>query len=294
MSSLYEKLTNGTTQHTEYVDPSTIISAHINIMDKLKDVDNLTDEELGSILDTSYDTILSRLSDNSKIENVMLIRQLFNNKRFVQFFKNCIGQKQLSYTNKVIINKIIYGYKNQIQFKPLKDILDIMKEISNIINLQDVAKLQSLGLSRDFISLLANAANSSSSKNKCVKRVDSLIYNSENEEELTEQMLVDIYSILFGLDILSLVEGVLLDQYPKDVLQNASKSSELYYRINLAVIDIINSMSSDDIEAILIFYKQLCSCYGQDNLRFNFILSNDYERINNVIEKLKVYNDIVI
>lgn len=291
--NFYESLTNGVVKE-KYVDPQSIVNP-VNLFEKLKNINDLSDVELGSILNTSYSIIIDKLTAEKNTENTFLLQQLMQDKRFVIALKNCISVQNLEYSCRVKLNKIIYDYKTQLQFKTDDTIYSLLKELSDIINIVEVSKLQSIGLPRPLITSLSNAAYSSLKKITCIKRVNLILYNYEDEEVLSEQALVDIYAILFGRNVSELFEGVMLDAYPKEILRQApKKSAEIYYRINLAILDIIEHLSPIEIQYILKQYKQLTDCYYKDNLRFDFNLSSDYHRINTEIENLKYYSNIDI
>lgn len=266
------------------------------LIDKLKDIDNISDDELRSILDTSYSLIMNKLLDNTVQENVALLQTLFNNKRFIIFFKDIVSRKHVSDYDRIMINKCIYDYRNQRKFTVDEDIATLLSDLADLLNVNELTRLLGFRLPKYLASSLANAAYSHQEKVICVKRVNLIIYNNGDAELFTEQMLVDTYVTLFGTEILKLVEGVVIDKYPEETLQAGTKDQvELYYRINLAVLDIVNFLKLEDIKSVLLHFKNIITfSIDRRNVRLDFNVSADYNRIIEAQNQLRYFNNVGI
>lgn len=281
-------------QDRHYIDPKDLNP--IYSLYKLENVDSLSDHELEGIIDSFYSTIISRIVQKNSKDN-SLLKTLFQNSRFVSIFVDILSKKNITDHSVIInLNKIIYDYNTQSNnFMKDEKICSLLIELSDIINLDYVVRLNNLGLPKHLVSSLANASKSSDNINSTVKRVDLILFNFKDTEVLTEQNLVDIYAILFGDNLTDAFEALLLDVYPSEMLQlSSSDSTEIYHRINLAMIDIIEYLPPNSIQFILKQYNLLRQIHGRDKLRFDFNLSADYVRINQEIYNLRVLNNIYI
>ena len=122
-----------------------------------------------------------------------------------------------------------------------------------------------------------------------VKRVNNYIFNSSNLELFTEQRIVNIYESLYADCMTKLFKGIIIDAYSSEVLRNSSEASqEIYSLIELAVLTMVNTMPYDDIKYILKSYH-VDYINFPSKVRFSMnTLSDDYYRINTVIEELKL------
>ena len=76
----------------------------------------------------------------------------------------------------------------------------------------------------------------------------------------------------------------MFDVYTEDDLRTAEEyQRDIYSTMSLAILELLNVMPSSDIMTILSSYSMSAR---NRNIRFSLRLSNDYYRINQVIEVL--------
>lgn len=252
------------------------------LKDKLKNIDKLDDRELYTLLKDGYDTLLSTIFTDNDAEYL----DLFTNSRFITIMIQVMSSiNNISHINRTYINKIVYDYitlsENDQYIKQL------LHSLSKTVNKDILPKLLGLGLREDIAIYLALARFSSQKEIVNVKRVNFVIMTSPIEI-MTEQMIVYIYEKLFDR-VTPLFTGTMIDNCKQDMNPDME---EIYSTISLAVLDILNLMPSSDIRKVLISYVgDYQALYLQNGYRFSLqCLSNDYARINTVVEALKFEN----
>lgn len=287
--SIYNRIQNGVLHDNEvakYKRPSSSSRLLNTILEKLSNLDQLSDQELYDVVSKNFSKIIEKIVSE---KDILLINKFFRDKRFLLILKQSLSNNNFSDGDRLRINNLIYDYNTQNEFKTDDDIVSILDEISSIINYSILPKILGLGIPKYIALKIVNASKSSFNDIICVRRVDLILYNTSDMKMMNEQTIIDIFTTLFGDRFLKLFEGVLFDSYSDEELQQATEDSrEIYYTINLAIFDIINTLPSYDIEKILMCYNELMSVnYKNKEPRLRFILSDDFYRINDVIEYLK-------
>lgn len=252
------------------------------LKDKLKNIDSIDDRELYTLLKDGYDTLLSAIFTDNDIEYL----DLFTNPRFISVMIQVMSTvNNISHINRTYINKIVYDYITLSESDQY--IKQLLHSLSKTVNKDVLPKLLGLGLREDIAVYLALARFSSQKEIVNVKRVNFVIMTSPIEI-MTEQMIVYIYEKLFDR-ITPLFTGTMIDNCKQDM---SPDMEEIYSTISLAVLDILNLMPSADIRKVLISYVgDYQALYLQNGYRFSLqCLSNDYARINAVVEALKFEN----
>lgn len=250
--------------------------------EKLRALDSLEDREVYSLLRDGYESILSTIF----IDKNKQYLDLFTNSRFVSILIQVMSSiTNISHINRTYINKIVYDYIILQDSDPY--IKQLLYSLSKTVNKDILPRLLGLGLPEDIAIRLALSRFSSQKEIVNVKRVNFIIMTSPIEI-MTEQMIVFIYEKLYDR-FTPLFIGTMIDNCRSDM---EGDMDEIYSIISLAVLDILNVMPSNDIRKVLISYVgDFQALYSQNGYRFSLqCLSNDYARINAVVDALKYEN----
>lgn len=252
---------------------------------KVKELDTMSDNELYELVKATYAMVLE--STVARKDTTLAIT-LFNNARYISALNRVLNSNtvKLTYSQRVYCNKLAYDY---LRMRGDKDqvIIQLLQTLSNTVNQDIIPSLLGIGLPRDLASYIALARYSSMDEYVTVKRVNSSIINTSNTQLMTEQRIIQIYEIIYGYCMTKLFKGIMLDVYPKEVLNDLSdESNEIYSTISLAVLTMVNTMPSNDIKFILKSYQGDYVNFPS-YVRFSMKLSDDYYRINEVIAELE-------
>lgn len=250
--------------------------------EKLRSLDSLEDREVYSLLRDGYESILSTIF----IDKNRQYLDLFTNSRFVSILIQVMSSiTNISHINRTYINKIVYDYIVLQDSDPY--IKQLLYSLSKTVNKDILPRLLGLGLPEDIAIRLALSRFSSQKEIVNVKRVNFIIMTSPIEI-MTEQMIVFIYEKLYDR-FTPLFVGTMIDNCKSDM---EGDMDEIYSIISLAILDILNVMPSNDIRKVLISYVgDFQALYSKNGYRFSLqCLSNDYARINAVVDALKYEN----
>ena len=257
----------------------------INILfDCMREINNYTDEQVKELVLSSYIPLLElTLKTNENPYYSMGIMSVFSNIRYINMLINVLNTVKLDYTHRVYLNHILYDYRTYKGKKSENDIINkLHTELGSIVNADVLLKLYGTGLDRNMLINIAISKFSSFDPFICVKRVNLELFNSK--VPLTLQNIIDVYQYLFNDSISNLFSGVMFDVYTEDDLRTAEEyQRDIYSTMSLAILELLNVMPSSDIMTILSSYSMSAR---NRNIRFSLRLSNDYYRINQVIEVL--------
>lgn len=254
-----------------------------NFLAKFEEINSMSDNELYQLAKATYAMVLE--STVAKKDTALAIK-LFNNARYITALINVFNSVKLTYSQKVYCNKLVYDYlripdRNE-------TIVQLLQSLSNMVNHDIIPSLLGISLPRDLATNIAIARYSSMDDTATVKRVNNIIFNTGDTNLMTEERIIKIYEILYGDCMTRLFKGIMFDVYPKEYLNSCSNEcNEIYSTISLAVLTMINTMPSQDIKFIL-------KSYHGDYINFpSYIrfsmnsLSDDFYRINAVINELR-------
>lgn len=249
--------------------------------EKLKKYNLLNDKELYELLHDNYITIFCDIFVN----NDSSFLDLFTEERFLTMMIRVINcTNNIPTDTKLFCNKLAYDYITN-STDDNEKINSLFFSLSKSVNRSIIPILLGIGLDDDLSAYIALAFNSSQKDFVNIKRLNLILMKS-SPSIMTEQRIVWIYEKLFK-SFTSLFEGTMFDVY--DQTKISEDMDLIYSTCNLAILDILNSMESNDIRKILISYA------GDYEILYNSItsvrfsmhtLSNDYYRINNVINAL--------
>lgn len=286
MSPIFKQAVKQKQPVPEYVNMDIEKEFMVNIdslFDYMRQINNYTDEQVKSLVSNSYIQLLE-LTLKTK-ENPYYskgIMAVFSNMRYINALINILNTTELDYTHRVYLNHILYDYRTYKRKSEDVMINKLHTELGSIINSDKLNKLYGTGLDRTMLINIAISRYSSFDAFICVKRVNLELFNSK--VPLTLQNVIDVYQYLFSDGISNLFSGVMFDVYTKDDLNTAEDyQRDIYSTMSLAVLELLNVMPSSAIMTILSSYVMSAR---NRNIRFSLRLSNDYYRINQVIELL--------
>lgn len=269
-------------------------------LSKFDKIDMMNDNGLAVLVQESYLALLDASaliitqSQTSGVDlrnnpSYMALMKIFTNSKLICILSNILKGANLDYKRRIYVNRIVYNYiilpaqhKDQVVEK-------MMFDLGDTVNAKSIPNLLGTGISRELASMITIAANSSEDEYVCIRRVNLLIFNVGNLNIMTLQRIVDIYQYTFNKSVTKLFEGIMFDVYsPRDLENATSDQKEIYQLIVTAVLELINQMPSQSIRMILTsYYMDFTSNPNILAVRASMNLSEDYYRINDVIELMK-------
>lgn len=257
------------------------------LKEKLLNIENIPEQELYQILKNNHELIVTDIFVNNCNDYL----PLFTNSKFLSIMIQTMESiPNLSYSNKIYYNKIIYDYI--CSAKDNSYVKDLLFTLSKAINRDVIPGLSGLGLPQDLVAHLALAKHSSIKEFINVKRLNYVIITAP-KDIMTEQMIVWIYEKLFD-NFTILFEGTMFDVNTSGYTE---EQMEIYSRISLAILDILENMPSFNIQKVLTSYaNDYYTLFANQGFRFSMrsLSVEDYGRITNVVYSLSAQNIIYI
>lgn len=280
LTNLYNQIKNTPPVQPKKVEPnfenlnSSIF--HNNIYNAI----NMSEYDLCVFLKNNMEALCKDIMEESTINYA----SHFQNDKFIDAFIKAVNSIPLNNSIITACNKITYDYftsDNAIQTIKQKYL-----SMAKIVNRDMINRLIAIGLDENTASNLALCRKSSNNEKTNIKRLNFAIY-FKDPEVMNEQMIVWIYEKMFDR-ISELFQTVMLetytDQQQKDFGDNFM---EVYGIVSLAVLCILNNMTSNNIRKVLIGYTSEWTYIGKPRVRFSLhALSNDYSRISRVVETM--------
>ena len=138
--------------------------------------------------------------------------------------------------------------------------------------------------------MMALCRYSSFKEKKNIERVNYVIIKTAG---ITEQNIIDIYALFFKTEVSKLFETIMLDVWTNF---NNEDEVENYGLISLSIMDILESMPSQNIQYVLTSYSGTLTLQRIKSVRFSMYSNSksDYPRVYSVIEELEKDPDIKI
>lgn len=242
-------------------------------------IDEMDDHNLTILIKNNIDVISEDILHDDPV-----YAQILTNQKFISAFIRAINSIPIDYAVRLACNKITYDYftSDHPDFMIKQQYLNLSKTVNH----QYINKLISIGLDETVATNLAICRFSSVNEKTNVKRLNFAIYNRD-PSLMTEQMVVWIYEKLFTR-ISDLFQATMFEVYnQQQQIEFGDNFMEVYGTVGLAVLCILNNMTSDNIRKVLIGYEVEWSYEGKPPVRFSLhALSNDYSRISRVVEYL--------
>lgn len=253
--------------------------------DKIKNIDIMSDKELFDLINSSYTSLLDELVKGNDPSYV----DIFTNQKFLTVFIRVMSNVTLNDEYRLYCNKLAYDYIALKKEGKDENVKNLLLLLSKVVNKDLLPALLGLGIPDKVASYLILCRYSSRKEIVNVKRLNFMMVGSGLVELFTEQTIVYIYEKLFKSFTL-LFEGTMFDV---DTIGFSENMDEIYSTISLAVLDLLENMTTDNIRKVLISYegdyKALYSTPGVKTIRFSMYSVNktDYPRINNVLDLLQ-------
>ena len=241
------------------------------IVNKIKDIDNLNESEMKSIISRQHQMILNYDLFLGSNESRAQAQTLFTCKKFLQCFLDIIRTIELSQHEKICINKLAYDY----YILPDKDneTSELLYQLCSEVNGREVLVLSGiLGITEAKV--LSMIRNSSFKEEKCIHRVNTYIVKTA--KDLTLQNIVNIYCFLFDR-FSNLFIYTMLESKPVYMTEIEEKRFDL---ISVAMLELLNSMSSNDMLRVLRDYEFTLNMVKQNiTVRFALKTAVNFDRI---------------
>lgn len=262
------------------------------LKDRIRDIDNISEKELYDMLKISYSSLLTDIFIHDDKSNL----DLFFNSKFLNVFTHVINSVKLSLNEIIYCNKLVYDYMTIGKDRHDQYTKSLLLNLSKNVNSTIIPKLLSLGLDEEFCIFIALARNSSMKEYINIRRMNYLIISS-SATIMTEQMIINIYQVLID-NFTDLFKATMYDPYTDEELNNISDGAgDIYSNMSLAIIDILNIMSSTDIRKVLMSYAlDYKMTENSSHIRFNIrtLAISDYQRIYDVVDFLEANESIII
>ena len=248
------------------------------ILNKIKNIDSCSDEEIKQIILRQYHMILNY--DLFLANEREFALELFTNKRFLAILASVVGSLELADNEIVCLNKIVYDYYTLDE----KDLVisHYLLEISYYVNNKTVIRLSAI-LGMNGARILAMISKSSFKIEKNVKRVNHFIMKVNIG--LSIQDIVNIY--------------IMLETEPANLTDEKIKR---FRAISAVVLILLNNMTSQDIHTVISNYIYTIQYMNVEReTRFSLIeackvnkLDRIYKIIKDVIYELDLSSDFYI
>lgn len=256
-----------------------------SIISMINNIDNLDENQIKNIILRQYPMILNYdlflKSDESRYQ----AQQLFTNKKFLEIFLNIVGLLQLNREQTVCVNKLAYDY--YILNNKDEEISNLLLQISYWINNITVIKLSGI-LGMHGARVLSMIANSSFKDDKKIHRVNTFLIKCNIS--LSIQNIIDIYCILFDRFTYPFIYTMLEFKDSRMTMEQC----ERFDLISSAMLEMLNSLTSEDMRKILYNYAYMIKLQSVQIVRFSLKSAKYYTRILKVIEDIELDDDKLI
>ena len=266
----------------------------------IDNVDSMSDVELRNFIKRCFKSIMVNLFGKEMPKYI----HYFQDVRFLDAFIDVL--KSMDFIEKddiVRLNTMCYHYITIPKDKQNYRVVSRMMEVSNIINRHNLPRLLGLGLSSNLASILLIARYSDIDLNVCVKRVNFIII-TQPKELMSERMIEEILKILYNVldDMVRIFPPIMMDILPDydennpNTLWISEDIQEVNSTLNLAFLNILDNLPTQTIRSVLLNYTEAMNMvYKNYQVRFSLrCLSEDYYRINNVINEMALNEGIYV
>lgn len=254
-----------------------------NILEKIRNIDNLDEQEIKNIIVRQHTMILNY--DLFLVSERDSALELFTNARFLSILLDIIGTLDLSSHEITCINKLTYDY--YVSKNKDSEISELLLDLSYFINNKTAIRLSAIyGIQGARI--LAMISKSSFKEDKNITRVNRFIVKSNIA--LSVQDIINTYCILYD-HFMNTIIYTLLEVRPKDL---TTIENDRFTAISKAIIILLNSMTSADIYKVLSNYVYILQWNDVKSTRFslkNTCEQGNLERISAIIRQLELEID---
>lgn len=254
------------------------------LLDALANVSTISGDSLYKMLSEGYNFLLDKKFIDT---NAVVVARAFVDEKFISLFSQVLSIKanEFSADQKICCNRLIYEYiiyKNN-----NKATMSKLYNLARTLNQDIIPSLYGYGFEDQTIMDLVISRFSTTDEALAMKRVNCVIINSDIYW-MTEQNIVIIYEKLFDR-LNPMFEGIMYDVWDKDKMK--PDQEEIYGRITLAILTILENAPEDIIIAVLSNFSQNRQFLHQEHpLRINLkaIAVSDYPRVVSAINKFEM------
>ena len=254
----------------------------------LHNIANMDNSNLKAFIQANIDQII-----NDIINNDADYVGIFQDYRFLDIFTEVINSNAITYNTILGCNKLAYDYITLSEDHIDNTVKNKLINLSNIVNRTTIKRLMDLGLSTIDACNIAICRYSSGTEKINTERLNFVLCKM-NSNIITLQNIIYIYEILYD-SISSLFSGIMFETYTEEEEDDFGYDfMNNYSNISIAILTIVNNLPSDKIDILLRGYVEEWKTNKCPQTRFSFrSISNDYNKINNVVEGL-IASDIYI
>lgn len=256
---------------------------------QINNLDRLNEKDRFNFIKSNIDYIANQVLDGTCKYSKKLVDPIFLNT-----VKEVLKTMPITPARQFFINKLTYSY--QYYSGATDNIQNLLMDVSRVVNAPYIRLLQSINLSEEHSAYLAMARFSSDDEMVNSNRLNYAIY-CIGHEIMTEQQIIWIYEKLFD-QIRYLFTATMLET--KDAMQppdghDEEDFYETFSTVSLAILTIINNMTSADIDRLIRIYLDKWVASGSPRVRFSLrALSSDFGRIRTIVETLNEKYNIYI
>ena len=273
------------TQNMQPTVQSRIVTPDFSLMNRdafkqaIPNISQMDEYSLSVLIKNNIDVISYDILNNDRA-----YAPLLRDAKFISALIRAVMSIPIDLNTKLACNKITYDYFTS--DNPDPGIKQQYLNMSKLLNKDDIAALVSLGLDEVTACNFALCRNSSSNEKTNAKRLNFAMY-FRDPQLMTEQMVVWIYEKLFKRAS-DLFQATMFEVYaPEQQSDFGENFMEVYGVVGLAVLLIVNNMTTDKIRRVLIGYATEWDYMGRPPVRFTLhALSNDFPRIVRVVDAL--------
>ena len=255
------------------------------IVSKIRNIDNIDDNHIKDIIKRQHSLILNYDLFLMDSETRKEAQTLFSNKRFLSNLLDIIGLLDISYHEKICLNKLAYDYyQNDIKDQ---EVSNLLFQLTTSVNGKDVVVLSGI-LGMSGAKTLAMIRNSSFKEEKCIHRVNTYIIKCGMN--LSTQSIINIYCFLFDR-FSTLFNYTMLESAPSELSLTHSEMDN-YNGISLAIIAILDSMTSNDILTVVRNYAYMINNVSVNVIPRFRLDTIQNQRIKEVVTQVKVEENL--
>lgn len=257
-----------------------------DIVEKIKNIDSLNEEEIKQIIIRQHSMILNYdlfLASNETREQA---QTLFTNRVFLKCFLDVIRLIEISLHEKICINKLAYDYYINPNMED-NIVSDLLYRLTTEVNGTEVVVLSGI-LGLDNAQKLSMIRNSTFNVEKAVHRVNTFLLRCNCE--LNISAIASIYSYLFEK---------FTDVFLYTMLESGEHLDYVYKKrfdsISITILEMLNSLPTKDITKILYDYAFILNRVKIDTkVRFAIRTAERYGRIIKIIESIQIQDNLFI
>lgn len=251
----------------------------------LMNISSMSDQELFDFVKNHYKNILDTVFEKQELI------KYFIDLRFLQAITSVLSNTKIEHLTKVNACKMVFDYMSLPNDKRDPMVYAAIQNFGKAVTKDTLPYLISNGIPEYYALYMTCAMYSTSNMHINIQRLHYIIATSE-PETFSEQGIINTYihmSRYNGLTMTNLLSSFMLNTDDRNITNEYI--SEMYSTISLAVLDMLNSMTSNDIKIVLTAYSnEFIMTYGGDRTIVRFSLrdgiSNDYERIKEIANNL--------